>query len=302
MERTEEYPIKISVIMGVYNQWDRDELYRAVQSILGQTLEDFEFIIWDDGSDPRAASYIRELEQLDKRIVVAGVNRNRGLACSLNECIRLARGKYIARMDADDTSLPKRLQYQYEFLETHPEFSWCGCNAYLVDENGIWGSRIMPEQPTRENYLKYSPYIHPTVMFRKILFEQEEGYRETEETLRCEDYEIFMRFKEKGYSGYNIQKRLFCYTEDRHAYQRRTFKSRMNEAKIRYEHFKKLGLLPKGMVYVIRPIVGGIVPNRLIQYVKYQRYCRNLDAEKKISANEELECVEEIAQKRSAMV
>lgn len=306
MEITDDKPddnsVLISVIMGVYNQWNREELYRAVQSILDQTMEEFEFIIWDDGSDPRAAAYIQELKNLDRRIVLAGKIENRGLAHSLNECIRLASGRYIARMDADDTSLPKRLQYQYEFLETHPEFSWCGCNAYLADENGIWGARIMPEQPAKKDYLKYSPYIHPTVMFRRELFEQEKGYQETQETLRCEDYEIFMRFKEKGYSGYNLQKRLFIYTEDRHAFQRRTWKARMNEVRIRYRHFRALGLLPKGSLYVIRPLIGGVVPNQLIQHIKFRQCCRNLDAEKKISANEELECVEKIAQKRSAMV
>lgn len=294
----ENEEILISVIMGVYNQWNQDELHRAVQSILEQTIHNIEFIIWDDGSDARVASYIQELGALDSRIIVAGKLENRGLAYSLNSCIRLARGKYIARMDADDVSLPKRFQYQYEFLESHPEYSWCGCNAYLIDENGVWGSRSMPESPSREDYLKYSPYIHPTVMFRKELFDVEKGYVVSEETLRCEDYEIFMRFKERGYSGYNIQKRLFCYNENRNALARRTFKARISEMKLRYKYFSGLGLLPKGLVYVVRPIIGGIIPNALIHRIKFRQCCKNLDEDKKLSANEELEYVEKIALKR----
>ncbi|MBD5449949.1 MAG: glycosyltransferase, partial [Lachnospiraceae bacterium] len=96
-----EQPL-VSVIMGVFNQWDEKILRESVNSILNQTYSKFEFIIWDDGSHPDAARLVQKLTELDPRIIVAGKENNRGLAYSLNECIRLARGKYIARMDADD--------------------------------------------------------------------------------------------------------------------------------------------------------------------------------------------------------
>ena len=111
-----EFEKQVSVIMGVYNQWNREALQKAVKSILNQTLTDFEFIIYDDGSDPEVAGYIRELEKLDERIVLIGKEENHGLAFSLNMCIG-AKGKYIARMDADDIALPERLQVQYDFME-----------------------------------------------------------------------------------------------------------------------------------------------------------------------------------------
>ena len=172
-----EFEKQVSVIMGVYNQWNREALQKAVKSILNQTLTDFEFIIYDDGSDPEVAGYIRELEKLDERIVLIGKEENHGLAFSLNMCIGAARGKYIARMDADDIALPERLQVQYDFMEQHKEYSWCGCNTRLSDENGVWGERKMPELPsdkdylpscTAENYLKKTraimfPRIHCAV-------------------------------------------------------------------------------------------------------------------------------------------
>ena len=181
-----EFEKQVSVIMGVYNQWNREALQKAVKSILNQTLTDFEFIIYDDGSDPEAAGYIRELEKLDERIVLIGKEENHGLAFSLNMCIGAAKGKYIARMDADDIALPERLQ------EQHKEYAWCGCNTRLFDENGVWGERKMPELPSDKDYLPFSPFIHPTVMYRRKLFEKNEGYHVSPETLRCEDYEIFM--------------------------------------------------------------------------------------------------------------
>ena len=69
----------------------------------------------------------------------------------------------------------------------------------------------MPELPSDKDYLPFSPFIHPTVMYRRKLFEKNEGYHVSPETLRCEDYEIFMRLHQLGYQGYNIQQYLFAY-------------------------------------------------------------------------------------------
>lgn len=266
-----EHTVKpaISVIMGVYNQWNEEILRKAVGSILNQTFTDFEFIIWDDGSHPCVAKTIQSLSALDKRIKIAGKDENHGLAYSLNACIGMAQGRYIARMDADDVSLPERLEMQYAFLESHPEYAWCGCNTNLFDQNGVWGIRRMPQIPVLHDYLKFSPYVHPTVMFRAKLFDANEGYLESEETLRCEDYEIFMRLMERGLKGYNLPEILFCYREDQASYQRRKFCFRVNEAKLRYRNFKKMGILfPAGWLYALRPIAGGLLPSKLISYLK----------------------------------
>jgi glycosyltransferase involved in cell wall biosynthesis len=264
-----EQQIEISVIMGVYNQWNKEVLFDAVQSILNQSMKEFEFIIWDDGSDQEAAKHIQELADMDERIVLAGKDENRGLAFSLNACIGMARGKYIARMDADDISLPDRLKRQYQFLESHPEYAWCGCNTNLFDAEGIWGSRMVPEQPCENDYLKYSPYVHPTVMFRSLVFDSNEGYLESEDTLRCEDYEIFMRLRRAGLRGYNLQECLFCYREDKAAYKRRKMTFRFREAKLRYRNFKQMGILfPVGWLYVIRPIAGGFIPPAFMTLLK----------------------------------
>lgn len=261
--------VKISVVMGVYNQKNKKILRQAVNSILNQTFRDFEFIIYDDGSDQETALYIKELQKLDDRIVLAGKKENHGLAFSLNACIKLARGKYIARMDDDDISLAERLQVQYDFLETHPEYAWCGCNSRLFDEQEIWGRRVMPECPEYKDYLKYSPYIHPTVMYRKDVLLENNGYLEAEETLRCEDYEIFMRLRQKGLRGYNLQNELFCYREDKSSFAKRKMKFRINEAKIRYRNFKAMGMLfPIGWLYVIRPIVAGLLPAGVVAWLK----------------------------------
>ncbi len=258
----------VSVIMGVYNQWDGQILRDAVNSILNQTFRDFEFI-WDDGSCPEAAENVQALGGLDQRIIIAGREENRGLAFSLNECIRLAKGKYIARMDADDFSMPCRLERQVDFLESHPEYGWCGTSAELFDENGVWGLRPMPEIPQMADYFRYSPYIHPSVMFRRELFDQERGYLDTQETLRCEDYEIFMSLVGRGQKGYNLQESLFRYRETRESYRKRKIHYRINEAKTRYRSYKKLGILfPAGWFYALRPVAACVIPPQILEMIK----------------------------------
>lgn len=259
----------VSVIMGVYNQYNKEELEAAVKSILSQSLKNFEFIIYDDGSCSNVSENIKLLSQWDNRIKIMGKDENKGLAFSLNECISRAKGKYIARMDADDISHPKRLEVQYEFLEKHSEYQWCGCNAMLFDDDGTYGKRDMPVCPQFKDYLKYSPYIHPTVMYRREIFDDNNCYKVSKETFRCEDYEFFMRLIRMGFRGYNIQQYLFKYRENKETVRKRKIKYRINEVKIRYRNFKAMHILfPLGWIYVLRPIIGGLLPIRMIAWLK----------------------------------
>lgn len=275
--------------MGVYNQWDEQILFDSVKSILTQTLDDFEFIIYDDGSDKEAAEIIRKLTAWDDRIILIGKEENHGLAFSLNQCIEKACGQYIARMDADDISLHTRLERQIYFLDTHPEYMWCGCNALLFDENGIWGERNMPEIPMENDYLKYSPFIHPSVVYRAEIFQIMDGYQVSQETLRCEDYEIFMRFHQAGYRGYNLQEKLFQYRENKESFQRRSITARKNEAKIRYRNFKNMEILwPKGWIYVLRPVIGGLVPYKFLMWLKRNEAKETQNDNRKAESENEL--------------
>lgn len=263
--------IKISVITGVYNP-DREMLMKAVRSIIAQTMQDWEMILCDDGSSPEYRETIREAAGLDKRIYCVRNEKNRGLAYALNQCIRRARGEYIARMDDDDESRPERFEKQYMFLETHQEYQWTGSNAELFDGEGVWGTEKAAEIPRETDFLKYSPYIHPSVMFRAEVLKKNYGYIPSSMTRRCEDYELFMRLHLKGYRGYNIQENLLLYREDKKSLEKRKMTFRLKEMMIRYRGFKRLGILrPSTMPYVFRPLAGGVIPVTLIKYMHSRR-------------------------------
>ncbi|SDB30117.1 glycosyltransferase [Eubacterium oxidoreducens] len=256
----------VSVIMGVYNQSNLEQFTQAVDSILQQTMGDLEYLIYNDGSSiPEVNAYISKLEAKDSRIKVINAGENHGLGYALNRCIERAKGTYLARMDADDISHPDRFERQVAFLKEHPEYMWCGSNCRLFDEQGIWGEGTRPKNPQTQDYLKYSPYIHPSVMYRTELFESVTGYDEGKKTARCEDYELFMRLYDMGYRGYNIQKPLLDYRVSKVAYHTRAFRYYWYEAQIRFEGFRRLGVLwPKGWLYVLRPLISKMVPTKLI--------------------------------------
>ena len=250
-----ENKVEISILMSVYNQINHVALEQAIDSIVNQTCSNFEFLIYDDGSCEEERTFLQEIVKKDSRIRLLCGERNRGLAYGLNQCLKQANGIYIARMDADDISKKERLQVQKEFLDTHLEYAFVGVSAELFDEQGVWGVRWMPQHPTIKDFLKYSPYIHPSVMFRKNVLEQVGGYQVSKDTLRCEDYELFMRLYCKKQYGCNLQQLLFFYRESRDWYDKRTLKQRIAEMKIRYRGFREMGILNwTTFIYVGKPM------------------------------------------------
>lgn len=265
----ERKEIEISIIMGVYNPKNSVVLQQAVRSMIQQTFRNWEMLMYDDGSDSEYIPVIEAAAKLDSRILLIRGEENRGLAYALNQCIRQAKGKYIARMDDDDISMPDRLEKLYEFLEHHKEYQWAGSNSELIDDEGVWGIEKMREIPCKTDFLSYSPYIHPSVVFRKDILKRLNGYKVAAETMRCEDYELFMRLHQQGYKGYNLQENLLKYREDHEGFKKRKYCYRVKEAKVRYEGFKKLGILKlHTMPYVVKPLVAGLVSPDVVKYMK----------------------------------
>lgn len=181
-------PILVSVVMSVYNA----EVYlsEAIESILTQTYKSFEFIIINDGSTDKSLEIIEKYAEKDNRIVL--INReNRGLPYSLNEGILLAKGKYIARMDADDISLPIRLEKQVSFMENNPEIGVCGTAVLNFDTGSSW-ILSSTDKMLKSELLFATVFAHPTVMMNKVLLlENQLLYNET--FLQSQDFELWTR-------------------------------------------------------------------------------------------------------------
>jgi len=250
----------VSVLMGAYNC--EGTLGASVDSMLVQDYENIELVICDDGSVDSTLEVVRDRAAKDPRVVVLRNERNLGLAKTLNRCIAAASGAYLARMDGDDFSRPDRIGKQVRFLEAHPEYDLCGSSIALFDSRGVWGKIDYPERPDARSFLLRSPFAHPSVMFRAGVLRAAGGYREDPAVGRSEDYELFMRLHAEGHRGCNIQEYLLEYREDPDSVKRRKIKYALAEARVRLRGFKRLGLLPGGIPYVVKPLVIGLVPKR----------------------------------------
>jgi glycosyltransferase involved in cell wall biosynthesis len=186
----------VSVIMPVYNA--ERYLAEAVESVLHQTFADFEFIIIDDGSTDTSLARLRRYAAQDARIRLSS-RPNAGCVQTLIEAVPLATGKYIARMDADDVSLPNRFEQQVRFLEENPEYVVVGTKVLLIDAEGaplkyMGEKRRHGEIDGAHLRGEGGAIIHPASMIRTEAIRAVGGYR----LLRDEDLDLFLRLAEYG--------------------------------------------------------------------------------------------------------
>lgn len=220
----------VTVLMTVYN--GLPYLTEAVESILNQTYDNFEFVIIDDASTDGSLDYL--LSCTDPRIRVIRNNRNLGQIPSLNRGLTESHGAYVARMDQDDVSLPGRLSAQVRFLNERPDVAVVGSWAYRINGVGKRTGDWCPSMEDRGEFLGSlligrCLLLHPSVMFRKYLIAGIGGYDPS--YAPAEDYELWTRVARRGQSAWVLQQPLLLFrvhegaqTVTRSEIQRRQFR------------------------------------------------------------------------------
>lgn len=200
----EIYRPLLSVVMAVYN--GGKYLAEGIESILNQTFVDFEFLIINDGSVDETEYIIKKYAQQDKRIIYLKNEVNLGQSKSWNCAIKKARGKFIARVDADDISFPQRFKKQYEYMLLHPDIGVLGTNYYVFFED--------QKSKTKRKITNHitdgqAPVHHPTCLIRKELFENFGYYNSKYDN--AEDGELWYRFYAAGIKFANLDDYLLSY-------------------------------------------------------------------------------------------
>ena len=199
------YPT-VSILMPVYKT--SQYLREAMDSVLSQTFTDFELIVLNDCSPDNAEEILDEYK--DPRIVRYLGKENVGLANVLNVGMQMARGKYIARMDSDDLSMPNRLEVQVDYLERHPDIDLCSCGMTLFGaKDGKWVRESDPDM-VRISTLFFSPILHASSVWRKEAFDKK-GLRFEQEMVPAEDYDLWCRALSGGLRMVNIPDCLYLY-------------------------------------------------------------------------------------------
>lgn len=187
----------VTVVLPVYN--GEQYLHAAIDSVLSQTFTDFELMLLDDGSTDGSLRIMESYASNDERCVVL-TRENRGLVATLNEGIARARGRYIARMDADDIALPERLALQVAYLNANKSCVCVGSAVELMDELGrkliVWPQLQTDHEIQHECLKGHTAVCHPAALLRTDALRASGGYRQ--EMYPAEDLDLWLRLGEMG--------------------------------------------------------------------------------------------------------
>ncbi|HPR61185.1 MAG TPA: glycosyltransferase family 2 protein [Prolixibacteraceae bacterium] len=203
---------KVSVVIPFFNA--EKTLARAVESILNQTFTDFELLLVNNNSTDNSAKIASHCAVIDKRVVLLNEQR-KGVAFAANTGNSAAQGQYIARMDADDVSLPQRLEKQVALLDRKPEVGVVSCLVRHVGHHGNtqgiqryvdWVNTMVSHNQIEVNRFVEMPLINPTTMFRRQLIDDFGGFVQGDFP---EDYELWLRWMGKGVKIEKVEEVLF---------------------------------------------------------------------------------------------
>ncbi len=268
MRKINKQPL-VSVIMPVYNAGDF--LRPAIKSILKQTYKNFELIIIDDASTDNSWAIIKDFKTKNPRKIITiklKRNLNKGGDACANVGYRKAKGEFVARMDADDISDPKRLEKQVDYLLKNKDIFMVGTQAWVIDKKGeIIGEKKVPQSSgdIYKNYFVFHPMIHPTIMLRKKQVERKNLYKTFYSANN--DLFTFLGFlKDKKFV--NLPEKLLYYrVHDKNDSFNGIKEKFFNTLKIRFWAIKKLGFKPTPRVLglnLIQLLVVSLLPEKLI--------------------------------------
>ncbi len=247
--------IDISIIMPVYN--NSIYLNESIESVLNQTFENFELIIIDDGSIDNTIHILEYYKKLDERVKIFRNQKNIGIAKSLNKGISLSNGKYIARIDSDDTWESDKLKKQINYLKKKPDIVLLGSNAIYINEKGeIIKNKNNPiyfsDNKIRKNILKYNLFCHSSVIFQKDHVKKLGYYNE--KYPNTEDYELWLRII-KSYKAEILPDKLVRYRIHKKMKSALTKKEQIKYfIKIKIKGFKLLGFRIPYLYYLIKDL------------------------------------------------
>ncbi len=201
----------VSVVMATFNE-PKKFIEESIGSILNQTHQNLELLIADDSTSEDTIKAIDEFAATDKRVVVIRKEQRMGFVNALNECLNVAKGDFIARMDGDDISRPQRFEIELKYAEANPNVMIWGGDIDTIDENGsIISERRYPttESSIKRMFVFRSPFAHPTVMFRRCVIDK--GFRYNPLYKKDEDLDLWLRLYKGGFKFGNTGEKVLKY-------------------------------------------------------------------------------------------
>ena len=256
---------RVSIIMGIYNC--ENTLDEAIQSLLDQTNQQWKLIMCDDGSKDNTYKKAENYAEQYENIILIQNDKNMGLNYTLNHCLEYVDTEYVARMDADDISLPTRLEKEINFLDNHQEYAIVSTPMIYFDENGDFRTGKGNGEAIKSDFIKGTPFCHAPCMVRSEAYRKVKGYTIAEKLLRVEDYHLWYKMYLNGYRGYNLKEPLYKMRDDRNAKNRRKYKYRITEAYVKYLIVRDFNLSKINYIRVLKPLIVGLLPTFLYDFL-----------------------------------
>ncbi|WP_289054503.1 glycosyltransferase [Carboxylicivirga marina] len=253
----------ITVIMGIYNA--ESTLEEALDSLLSQTYKKFKVILCDDCSVDDTYELARSYVDKFSEWLLIKNEQNKGLSYTLNKCLQQVDTEYVARMDADDVSLPTRFEKQVTFLKANPEIAIVSSPMVYFDEGGDFKTGKAKEYPMPMDFVAGSPFAHAPCMVRRKAYERVNGY--SENFRRGQDYHLWFKMYEAGFRGYNFKEPLYKMRDDTNAMNRRKFKYRIDEMRMKQIGYRMLSLPFYYQVFAFKPILVGLLPKWMYKFL-----------------------------------
>lgn len=262
----EKQPL-ISIIMGIFNC--EDTLADAIDSLIAQTYSNWELVMCDDGSSDNSYDVALKYTKLypTKMSLIRHV-KNQGLNITLNDCLRMTHGAYIARMDADDISLPTRFEKEMGTFFAEPELAVVSCPMIYFDAKGEWGrGKELENYPIPAQLVKGTVHCHGAAIIRADAMYDVGCYSDDKSLLRVEDWHLWIKMYAKGYRGKNISECLYMMRDDQRALKRKNFRTCLRESKLSRYAVKTFGLSPVNYIFSLRPILLGLLPPPIYSFL-----------------------------------
>lgn len=254
--------------MAIYNC--APTLEEAIDSLYAQTYKNFKLILCDDGSTDNTYQIAKEYELKHDNIILLRNQKNIKLAASLNRCLKYVDTEYVARMDGDDISLPKRFEKQIAFLDQHPEYAIVSNPMIHFDEFGDWGLGKAEPMPSKQSFKNGPPHPHAPCMIRSAVIKEVNGYTVHKYLNRGQDYYLWYKIYKAGYKGYNLQIPLYKMRDGIEAMDRRTLKSRYYAFRIKLKVLSDLNVR-NPYPYAILSLLKGFVPSVIMNKLRKKR-------------------------------
>lgn len=259
---------KISILIPVYN--GQETIDQCLESVRRQTYRNFEIICVNDASFDKTLNKLKEWQEifgLNKFILINNV-KNLGVTKSLNLALSRAQGKYIARIDADDTWLSEKLEKQIDFMETHPEYGIVGCNYTNISKHNLFARKICTyetDEEMKKKIFRRNPFAHSCILAKKEIIEKAGNY---DKSVRYgQDYDLWLRCLPLT-RFYNLQEFLCERLVDNGISIRKQNAQMVQCIKTQLKYIKLYGYPKKNYIYLLEPLSVILIPATLKKLIR----------------------------------